>query len=138
MKTTTYFTGHGSGSVPRQGATRKSGSGGGARVVERSAHKVEPRAYAMSPEGVSQYGAAQGNHVSGIEGGGRTTQGGVKSMYAGPGYNNVGPTPCGEGPGAGRSVQASGGQGQHGPVAGTPFEPSDRGWAPPPGGIHRR
>jgi hypothetical protein len=65
----TYFTGRGSGSVPRQGASRQSGSGGGARVVERDAHKVEPRAYAMSPAGVSQYGTAMGNHVSG--GGGK-------------------------------------------------------------------
>jgi hypothetical protein len=124
----TYFTGFGSGQVPRQGASRQSGSGGGARVVERDAHKAEPRSYAMSPEGVSQYGTAMGNHVTG--GGGRTTQGGVKSMYAGAGLNNVGPTPCGEGPGAGRSVQPSGGQGQHGPVAGTPFQASHRGWEP--------
>jgi hypothetical protein len=36
-----YFTGYGSGSVPRQGATRQSGSGGGARVVERNAPKAE-------------------------------------------------------------------------------------------------
>ena len=60
-------------------------------------------------------------------------QGGVSSIYAGAGYNNVGPTPCGEGPGAGRSVQPSGGQGQHGPVAGQPFQASHRGWEPNPG-----
>jgi hypothetical protein len=131
MKSTVYFTGHGSGQVPRQGTARQSGSGGGARVVERDAHKAEPRAFAMSPAGVSQYGTAMGNHVTGD--GGRTTQGGVKSMYAGPGYNNVGPTPCGEGPGAGRSVQPSGGQGQHGPVAGQPFQASRRGWELNPG-----
>ena len=69
MKSTVYFTGHDSGQVPRQGASRQSGSGGGARVVERDAHKAEPRSYAMSPEGVSQYGTAMGNHVSG--GGGK-------------------------------------------------------------------
>jgi hypothetical protein len=136
----TYFTGYGQGAVPKQGASRQSGSGGGAKVVERNAPKVEPRAFAMNPEGVSQYGQAQGNHVSGIEGGGKTVQGGVKSIYAGPGYQGgpVGPTPTVAGPGGGRTVQHCGSQSQHGPVAGTPFQPSDRGWAPPPGGIHRK
>jgi hypothetical protein len=127
MKSTVYFTGHGSGATPRQGATRQSGSGGGARVVERNAHKVEPRSFAMSPEGVSQYGTALGNHATEV---GRVLPGGGRSLYAGPGYNNVGPTPCGEGPGAGRTVQPSGGQGQHGPVAGTPFQASHKGWEP--------
>ena len=133
MKTTVYFTGHGSGSVTRQGASRQSGSGGGARVVERSAPKVEPRSYAMSPEGVGQYGAAQGNHVSGIEGGGKTVQGGVKSIVTGPGYSCHGPTPTVPGVGGGRTVQATGSQAQHGPVAGTPFQASHRGWEPNPG-----
>jgi hypothetical protein len=134
MKSTVYFTGYGSGQVPRQGATRQSGSGGGARIVERNAHKAEPRSHAMSPAGVSQLGGHMGDHATGS---GKILPGGGRSLYAGPGYNNVGPTPCGEGPGAGRDVQRSGGQGQHGPVAGVPFEPSDRGWAPPPGGIHK-
>jgi hypothetical protein len=130
MKTNVYFTGHGSGQVPRQGSARQSGSGGGARVVERDAHKVEPRSFAMSPAGVSQYGSAMGNHVSG--GGGRTVQGGVTSVYAGPGYNNVGPTPCGEGPGAGRTVQPHGGQ--HGLVKDPePQHSSHKGWEPNPG-----
>jgi hypothetical protein len=128
MKSTVYFTGHGSGQVPRQGATRQSGSGGGARIVERDAHKVEPRAYAMSPAGASQLGGHIGNHV--MESG-KMLPGGGKSLYAGAGYNNVGPTPCGEGPGAGRTVQPHGGQGQHGPVAGTPFQPSHKGWEYP-------
>jgi hypothetical protein len=128
MKSTVYFTGHGSGSVPRQGASRQSGSGGGARVVERDAHKAEPRAFGMSPAAVSQLGSAMGNHAMETKG---VLPGGGKSLYAGAGYNNVGPTPCGEGPGAGRTVQASGGQGQHGPVAGQPFQASHRGWEYP-------
>jgi hypothetical protein len=136
MKTTVYFSGHGSGQVPRQGSARQSGSGGGARVVERSAPKAEPRAYGMNPAGVSQYGLAHGNHAT--DSGGRTTQGGVQSIVGGAGYEAVGPTRSVPGPGGGRTVMPCGSMGQHGPVAGTPFEPSDKGWAPPPGGIHRK
>jgi hypothetical protein len=129
MKTTTYFTGHGSGAVPRQGSTRQSGSGGGARMTERSAPKAEPRAYAMSPEGVAQYGAAQANHVSGIEGGGKQVSGGVKSLVSGPGYNNVGPRPTTPGPGGGREVHHCGTQ--HGLVKDpVPQQASHRGWEP--------
>jgi hypothetical protein len=135
MKTTVYFTGHGSGSVPRQGATHQSGSGGGARVTERSAPKSEPRPYAMSPAAASQLGGHQGNHATES---GKILRGGAQSLVTGPGLMCHGPTPTVPGPGGGRTVQPSGGQGQHGPVAGTPFQPSDRGWAPPPGGIHRR
>jgi hypothetical protein len=130
-----YFQGYGSGSVPRQGASRQSGSGGGARVVERDAHKAEPRAYAMSPAGASQLGGHMGNHATES---GKMLPGGGKSLYAGAGYNNLGPTPTVAGPGGGRDIHPCGSMGQHGPVAGTPFQPSDRGWAPPPGGIHRR
>jgi hypothetical protein len=126
-----YFTGRGQGSVPRQGATRQSGSGGGARMTERPAPKAEPRAFAMSPEGVAQYGSAQANHVSGIEGGGKQVSGGVKSIVTGPGYMCHGPTPTQPGPGGGRSVQPHGGQGQHGEVAGPPFQPSHKGWEYP-------
>jgi hypothetical protein len=132
----TYFTGFGSGQVPRQGTARQSGSGGGARVVERSAPKVEPRAFAMSPAGVSQYGTAQGNHAT--DSGGRTLKGAVTSIVGGAGYEAKGPTPTVPGVGGGRTVMHCGSQNQHGEVAGRPFEPSDRGWAPPPGGIHRR
>jgi hypothetical protein len=128
----TYFTGYGSGQVPRQGASRQSGSGGGARIVERQAPKVEPRSYAMSPEGVSQYGTAMGNHVTG--GGGRTVQGGVKSIVTGPGYMCDGPTVTVPGVGGGRTLYGqSGTQQQHGEAAGRPFEPSMRGWEPNPG-----
>jgi hypothetical protein len=132
----TYFTGYGSGQVPRQGTARQSGSGGGARVVERSAPKAEPRSYAMSPEGVSQYGAAQGNHVSGIEGGGRTVQGDVKSIVSGPGYEAKGPTPTVSGPGGGRTVHHCGTQATHGPTVGQRPEPTPKDF-PIYGGPHR-
>jgi hypothetical protein len=125
-----YFQGFGSGSVQCQGTTKQSGSGGGARVTERSAPKAEPRSYGMSPEGVSQYGAAHGNHV--MDHGGRQVQGGVKSMYAGPGLNNVGPRPTMAGPGGGRTVQHCGSQ--HGLVRDPePQRASSRGWEIPPG-----
>jgi hypothetical protein len=101
-------------------------------VVERSAHKVEPRPYAVDVGAVSRYGSAQGTHITG--GGGREVKGSLgTSMVTGPGLMNAGPRACGEGPGAGRTVQPSGGQGQHGPVAGTPFQASHRGWEPNPG-----
>jgi hypothetical protein len=92
------------------------------------APKAEPRAHAVSVEAVSRYGTAQGNHAT--DSGGRILPGGGKSLYAGPGLNNVGPTPSTPGPGGGRQVQHCGSQGQHGEVAGTPFQASHRGWEP--------
>ena len=130
MKTTVYFSGQGSGAIPRQGATRQSGSGGGARIVERSAPKVEPRSYGMSVEGVSQYGLAQGNHV--MDHGGRTVQGGAKSIVGGAGYEAVGPTRSVPGPGGGRQVQHCGSQ--HGLVRDPgPQRSSHNGREIPPG-----
>jgi hypothetical protein len=132
MKTTTYFQGYGSGQVPRQGTSRQSGSGGGARFTERAAPKAEPRARAVSVPAVSRQGTAQGTHVTG--GGGREVRGAVTtSLYAGPGYQGgpVGPRPTVEGPGGGRTVMPCGTEGQHGPAAGQPFQPSHRGWEYP-------
>jgi hypothetical protein len=127
-----YFQGYGRGSMPPQGTLRQSGSGGGAMVRERPAPKHEPRAFAMNPEGVSQYGAAHGTHITG--GGGREVQGGVKSIVTGPGYMCHGPTPTQPGVGGGRTLYGqSGTQQQHGEAAGRPFEPSMRGWEPNPG-----
>src|SRR5215469_5005275 len=48
-------------------------------VRHSSAPKVEPKPYAKNPGGVSQYGGAQGNHV--------TTSGGGKSDYKGDPVN---------------------------------------------------
>jgi hypothetical protein len=123
----TYFRGQ---SLGGNSAGRQSGSGGAARVVERTAHKQEPRARAVSPAAVSQMGGHRGDHATES---GKMLPGGGKSLYARPGLNNVGPTPCGEGPGAGRTVMPSGTVGQHGPVAGQPFQASHRGWEPNPG-----
>jgi len=131
MKTTTYFQGYGSGQVPRQGTARQSGSGGGARVTDRTAHKVEPRAYAANPAAVSQFGGAMGNHAMNTKG--PPLKGAAQSLVTGAGLMNDGPRPCGQGPGAGRDVMPSGGQGQHGPAAGQPFQASHRGWEPNPG-----
>jgi hypothetical protein len=129
MKTTTYFRGYGSGSPPRQGATRQSGSGGGAMVTERTAHKVEPRAYAANPAAVSQFGGAMGDHAMNS---GKVLKGAAQTLVTGPGLMNAGPRPCGEGPGAGRDVMASGGQ--RGLVRDpTPQQSSHKGWEVPPG-----
>jgi hypothetical protein len=123
-----YFTGYSGG------GHRPGGGIASNKVVERNAPKQEPRARAVSPAAVSQMGSAMGNHATEV---GRVLPGGGSSLYAGPGLNNVGPRPTVAGPGGGRDVQHCGSQSQHGPVAGQPFEPSDRGWAPPPGGIHK-
>jgi hypothetical protein len=135
MKTNVYFTGRGSGQMPKQGALHQSGSGGGARVTERDAHKVEPRSFAVSPEAVSRYGTAQGTHITG--GGGREVANKGQSFVTGPGLMNAGPRPCGAGPGAGRDIQRTGTQGTHGPVAGTPFQASHRGWEYPGPGVRK-
>jgi hypothetical protein len=97
--------------------SHKPGGGLHSRVVKHSTNpKVEPRAYARNPGAVGQYGAIQGSHVTR----------GRDSPYRGEpdptmrrGYNNpVGPTNMAlSGPGAGREVMRSGGQGTHGPVA---------------------
>jgi hypothetical protein len=91
-----------------------------------TAPKVEPRAYARNPGAAGQYGQSQGSHVTR----------GEESRYRGEpdptmrrGYNNpVGPTSMAlSGPGAGREVLRSGGQGTHGAVnAGNPRPVSDR------------
>jgi hypothetical protein len=125
-----YFTGYSGG------GHRPGGGMGSNKVVERSAPKQEPRAHAMSVEAVSRYGTAQGTHV--MDRGGRELPMPSRTLVEGPGYEAKGPTPTVPGVGGGRTVQHCGSQSQHGPVAGTPFEPSDRGWAPPPGGIHNR
>jgi hypothetical protein len=132
MKSTVYFTGQGSGSVPRQGATHQSGSGGGARVTERSAPKVEPRAYAVSPAAASQIGRSLGTHVTG--GGGREVRGAATSLVTGPGLMCHGPTVTVPGVGGGRTLYGqSGTQHQHGEAAGRPFQASHLGWEPNPG-----
>ena len=101
----TYFRGQ---SLGGNSAGRQSGSGGAARVVERTAHEQEPRARAVSPAAVSQMGGHRGDHATES---GKMLPGGGKSLYARPGLNNVGPTPCGEGPGAGRVFVSDGGHG---------------------------
>jgi hypothetical protein len=114
-----YFTGY-SGGGHRPGGGISSN-----KVVERQAPKQEPRAHAISVEAVSRYGAAQGTHV--MDRGGREVRGAVAtSLVSGPGYAGgpVGPTKWESGPGGGRDVQHCGSQGQHGEVAGTPFDSS--------------
>jgi hypothetical protein len=99
----------------------KSGAGGGinSRVVKHTtAHKVEPRSKAVNPAATSQMGSMQGNHVT-IPGGPMRTQGANVPLYRGAGYATPkGPTECGQGPGAGRTIMKTGTQMTHGPVSG--------------------
>jgi hypothetical protein len=89
-------------------------------VKHSTAPKSEPRAYARNPGAAGQYGQLQGSHVTrGDESGYR----GEPDPLTRRGYNNpVGPTSMAlSGPGAGREVMRSGGQGCHGtPAQGNP------------------
>jgi hypothetical protein len=82
-----------------------------------------------SPGGVSQIGESLGNHVSGIDGGGKTVGRAVEPMYSGnlvrpgqPGLGNaVALNVGGGGPGTGRTLFGQAGtNAQHGPAAGKP------------------
>jgi hypothetical protein len=83
-------------------------------VRHSTAPKREPRTHAKHPGGVSQYGGAQGDHVT-THGGGQTGYRG-DPVNIGPGYKNpVGPTNMAlQGPGAGCNIMKSGGQGTWG------------------------
>ena len=81
-------------------------------VRHSSAPKVEPRSHRVREPAVAQIGGNYGDHV---------TQGGSTGwrpgpLYGGKGYSNpVGPTNMAlSGPGAGREILRSGGQGTHG------------------------
>jgi hypothetical protein len=96
---------------------RRSGSGSGGGYGSRNvkhviASKVEPRSKAIREPAVGQIGGSYGDHT--------TNQGETGwrpgPLYGGRGYNNpVGPTNMAlSGPGAGREILRSGGQGTHG------------------------
>jgi hypothetical protein len=93
-------------------------------VRHTTAPKVEPRARQIREPAVAQIGGNYGDHVTrGDSSGWRPGP-----LYGGKGYNNpVGPTNMAlSGPGAGREVMRSGGQGCHGEVAGTRPAPARR------------
>ena len=81
-------------------------------VRHTSAPKVEPRSHRVREPAVAQIGGNYGGHVT--RGGSTGWRPGP--LYGGKGYSNpVGPTNMAlSGPGAGREVMRSGGQGQHG------------------------
>jgi hypothetical protein len=85
------------------------------KVVRRPQPKVEPRAKAVSPGGVSQLGSAIGAKRA------------QEPIYEGRGFNSAKagqPNNMVSGPGGGRTVMASGSQCQHGPSEGTAPAPS--------------
>jgi len=99
-------------------ATNRSGHRPGGGIASRNvkhvtAPKVEPRAYARNPAAVSQYGNLVGDHVTRA---GESGYRGESDPTMRRGYNApVGPTNMAlSGPGAGREVMRSGGQGTHG------------------------
>jgi hypothetical protein len=94
-------------------------------VTERPV-KVGKRAEEIRHQGVAQIGSSLGNKATGHAG---TLRGGVEPVIGAqrpegsPGgvpLGNLTASQCGQGPGGGREVMRSGGQGRHGPVAGTP------------------
>ena len=77
--------------------------------------KVEPRSKRVREPAVAQIGGNYGDHITNKSSSGWRPG----PLYGGKGYNNpVGPTNMAlSGPGAGREVLRSGGQGTHGNVA---------------------
>ncbi len=94
---------------------RNAGGGLGSRVVtnSKSARKIEPRAMAINPRGVSQIGSAMGNHAT--DSGKKLTRA-QEPIGAGSGYNKA----VGANNNAKPNVMARGTQAMHGPVAGKP------------------
>src|SRR6516225_11085701 len=95
----------------------KPGGGLHSRNVRHStAPKVEPRAKRIREPAVAQIGGSYGDHVTNTKGPGTGWRPGP--LYGGAGYSNpVGPTNVAlSGPGAGREILRSGGQGTHGSV----------------------
>ena len=68
-----------------------------------SGKKVEPKAHAVNPAGVSQIGEALGNHATGQ---GRILHGVSKELYAGKGFEAPAPK--------GTTVHHGGSQRKHG------------------------
>jgi hypothetical protein len=108
----------------------KGGPGGGpGSKVNKSVGNIPGKpAQKISPGGVGQLGSMQGDHVS--DGPRTTTNYRGDKMVAGdlvrPGQPRMGNEDAfttKAGPGGSREVMKSGSQGQHGPVAGTPWTP---------------
>ena len=112
-------------------AMKGSGGGGyGSRPHTEQSVKTGTGSRSARPAGVAQTGQSQGDHV--------TEYGGRDSRYRGERLHNdrsFQPTPFGNEiaantvckPGGSREVLRSGGQGTHGPVAGSP-RPQGRGF----------
>jgi hypothetical protein len=92
----------------------KAGGGRGSRQVHsgKSAAKVEPRAQGIRPGHAAQIGLALGNKAQ--ESGSKRLNPVIAARTAG--YN----PPIGAQTNAKPTIHPNGGQGQHGPVAGTP------------------
>ena len=111
------------------GSGGKGGGPGGRALGKPTQYFTGQPSNNTSPRGVSQIGSGLGNHVSGIDGGGKKVGGAVEPMYGGkmPGVgatklgNEVALNVGGGGVGTGRTLYGqSGVQGQHGPAAGKP------------------
>ena len=76
----------------KQGSASSSGSG---------SRKVEPRARAVNPAGVSQFGEALGNHATDT---GKILHGASEELYKGKGF---------EAPKTGTTIHHGGSQGRH-------------------------
>jgi hypothetical protein len=97
----------------RRSGTGSGGGYGSRNVRHTTAPKVEPKPYAKRPAGVSQLGYSVGDHVTHK---GQSTGYKGEAMDRGRGYAPPqGPTNMAlSGPGAGREVKRSGGQGTYG------------------------
>jgi hypothetical protein len=114
----------------------KAGGGSASNKVVRSYDpKREPVPKAVDPKAVAHLGTSLGDNVTNKGANVRSAQ---TPLVHGAGYAAKGPTPVGVGPGAGRTVMASGSQATHGPTVpgthGLAGEPMSRGILGPKGG----
>lgn len=118
---------------------RKSGVGSGGGVGNNKVTRVAPKAgkpaREVRPKGVAQIGTSRGNHAMRS---GKVLHGDVEPVRgqrlpAAVRHGNDPALTGTVGVGAGRTIHVSGGQGQHGPVAGT-AKPQGREILGPKGG----
>ncbi len=107
-------------------ANRKGGGIGSKAMNAPTTYFTGQPSTRINPKGVSQIGQQMGNHS--MESGGKPLTRSVEPVRAGA-VGAMGSVRLGNecaldvgkgGPGAGRTVMRAGGQGQHGPVAGSP------------------
>lgn len=101
-------------------------TGGGGAAVKTTRYFTGQPSQRVNPGGADQLGQSMGNHSTSS---GRTLRNPATPLHGGamrsPKLGNECAVRTVAGPGGSRTINATGGQGQHGPVAGSP-KPSGR------------